>query len=719
MKKILPILIGILGFTGSVFALPYYSSQQGLIPFVNSTYYLGTTTPSTIAWKGVVADQLCLTADSCKTVWPISASAFWPFTKLSTGEQATSTTMAWLNGFISTASSTLTDFNANNSTTTNATTTSFYNSGLASTTDLRANTANIGIANIGSPADTAAPLVITGGSGGNSMVKLVRTSGANITYSWALTGGGLGFTSDTDGFTTLNLFGSGGVNQLFVGQSNTVTSGQNTRDSLISGTTVGTGLGADKSTGNLIIQGNLGTGAGVPGDILLKTGTILSTGSTVQTGSTRLTVKGDSGFVGIGTTAPGGPLQISSTQNLDQAFGMKVNTTHNTATGGTVWGASYSTSAGNSSGTMNAVQSLFAQAIYQGTSAASPAVNALQGAFFRTVINGTSPTGTVANGYGFFLDSVANFAVGTPNVTFTRQFGVAVNDQGAGSGTNGLTITSAAGFAITDQTTATNHTNLLLGTLTIPTGSYSIYNSSANNNYFNGSTGIGTTSPLTRLSVQGSGTADVFTVASSTGAPMLYVNNGGRVGIGTASPGALLDVQGTTFFGSSGVGQGILETTGSDISIRPFIAGRNLLLNRTGGGFVGIGTSTPWGVLSVVGTGDPIFVVATSTGNTVGGYDGDGHTFTDGPAPLISSCGTGAGTVVGDDQAGTITTATAATSCTATFSKAYQATPICTVTDNSLVGFADIASISKTAVTFGISSALTGGNLYYQCTYHR
>lgn len=71
----------------------------------------------------------------------------WPFTKLATGEQATSTIMAWLNGFLSTASSTFTvgptilasttlqNFTASNSTTTSATTTNFFAT-TASTTNL-------------------------------------------------------------------------------------------------------------------------------------------------------------------------------------------------------------------------------------------------------------------------------------------------------------------------------------------------------------------------------------------------------------------------------------------------------------------------------------------------------------------------------------------------------------------------------------------------------
>lgn len=131
----------------------------------------------------------------------------------------------------------------------------------------------------------------------------------------------------------------------------------------------------------------------------------------------------------------------------------------------------------------------------------------------------------------------------------------------------------------------------------------------------------------------------------------------------------------------------------------------------------GVGTSSPAAKLSIQGTGE-LFAVATSTGHAVAGIDSDGHPYTSGPAGAITSCGTGTGTLVGDDASGVITTATAATACTLTFSKAWKVAPVCTVTDNSLVGFADISSVSTSAVTFGISSALTGGNLYYQCNYH-
>lgn len=249
----------------------------------------------------------------------------------------------------------------------------------------------------------------------------------------------------------------------------------------------------------------------------------------------------------------------------------------------------------------------------------------------------------------------------------------------------------------------------------------------------NGNVGIGTTSPADKLMVSinsiGSGiTVDGTSAGQFAPQSALSVDDNQRFAFGVAL--------GAGFFSNiSASGDSVVRALGG--------TGRLIISNQQSGsilfgsgssngndttkmtmtslGNFGIGTSTPYATLSVqsgASTGDA-FVIATSTGNAVFGVDNDGHRFTSGPAPVISTCGTGTGTVVGDDQSGTITTATAATACTMTFSKAYRLTPTCTVTDNSLVGFADVSSVSVSAVTFGISSALTGGNLYYNCQYHK
>jgi len=67
-----------------------------------------------------------------------------------------------------------------------------------------------------------------------------------------------------------------------------------------------------------------------------------------------------------------------------------------------------------------------------------------------------------------------------------------------------------------------------------------------------GRVGIGTSSPLTKLSIQGTaGANDVLNVASSTGASMLYVNSAGNVGIGTAGPLQKLHVEGQCVTGDT------------------------------------------------------------------------------------------------------------------------------------------------------------------------
>jgi hypothetical protein len=68
------------------------------------------------------------------------------------------------------------------------------------------------------------------------------------------------------------------------------------------------------------------------------------------------------------------------------------------------------------------------------------------------------------------------------------------------------------GIAIENMTVGTNNTNLLLGTSVIPSGNFSIYNSSAYNNYFAGNVGIGTTTPFEELIINGDGfiTGDLY-----------------------------------------------------------------------------------------------------------------------------------------------------------------------------------------------------------------
>lgn len=91
------------------------------------------------------------------------------------------------------------------------------------------------------------------------------------------------------------------------------------------------------------------------------------------------------------------------------------------------------------------------------------------------------------------LARITNSGAGTT----TASIGVWVSTPTISAGA----ITSAAGVLIEGQTNATNNTNLLIGTGTIPAGTFSVYNSSTAVNYFAGRIGIGDTGPDSALEI--------------------------------------------------------------------------------------------------------------------------------------------------------------------------------------------------------------------------
>jgi hypothetical protein len=163
-----------------------------------------------------------------------------------------------------------------------------------------------------------------------------------------------------------------------------------------------------------------------------------------------------------------------------------------------------------------------------------------------------------------------------------------------------------------------------------------------------GNVGIGTTSPWAQLSINPNGiTGPAFAIGSST-ATNFVVTNGGNVGVGTTSPSSLLHIfqgasGGTTASGSftlesnssafmqflapstgqiqlrfgdeASNGVGLLAYNHTDDSMRFFTAGTEKI-RFTSAGNIGIGTTTPWGKLSVTGSGTGTglaFAVANSS----------------------------------------------------------------------------------------------------------
>ncbi len=167
--------------------------------------------------------------------------------------------------------------------------------------------------------------------------------------------------------------------------------------------------------------------------------------------------------------------------------------------------------------------------------------------------------------------------------------------------------------------------------------------------YSAGKFGIATTSPWAQLSVHAAAGINSFAIGSST-ATYFLVNSSGNVGIGTTSPAKTLVVSSTgntysvinspnaslsalSFQSDSLEAGGIYRPTSQTDQIR--------LYTRTGGdvmtlnaGNVGIGTTSPWALLSVnpnaLGSGVPEFVIGSSTAThfvvTGGGNVGIGTT---------------------------------------------------------------------------------------------
>ena len=153
-----------------------------------------------------------------------------------------------------------------------------------------------------------------------------------------------------------------------------------------------------------------------------------------------------------------------------------------------------------------------------------------------TTATGISSTGMVfpstSQNFGPISDVISFLAVpinsfsNTVTGTISNARGLRVNNAGL---TSNQTLTNFIGVSLDALTSGTNNTYILMGQNAAPTGNFGIYNASANNNYFNGSIGIGNTAPATKLHVTGDITVtgyQYFGLPTVDGSFRMYVSGG-------------------------------------------------------------------------------------------------------------------------------------------------------------------------------------------------
>ena len=100
------------------------------------------------------------------------------------------------------------------------------------------------------------------------------------------------------------------------------------------------GSGTNGAGTNFTIEAGRGTGSGTPGDLILYTSTVGSSGTTLQTSTERARIKG-TGYIGIGTNAPTGYLDVNADVIRIRTAKVPASATAAGNAGEICWGSAY------------------------------------------------------------------------------------------------------------------------------------------------------------------------------------------------------------------------------------------------------------------------------------------------------------------------------------------------------------------------------------------
>ena len=340
------------------------------------------------------------------------------------------------------------------------------------------------------------------------------------------------------------------------------------------------GTGTNIAGGSLTFRGGRATGNAASGDIAFQYAPAGSTGTTQQTPATAMTVKGGSGYVGIGTASPTANLHVA--QTAVNASGLSVVGFANNAT-----------------------------PVLQVASGGSPnnsllsVLNSAAAQIFN--VSNTSITIGSATGAAYWDNGNKRFGIGTTTPSTDLAFGGeaarTISMERASTGTNGYGLTISAGGAKSATADLAGGNLTLASGLATGTGSSDITFQTATA----AATGSTDNTPTTKMTIKGDG----------------------KVGIGTTSPVGQLDVTATnTSTASTTIYNAYNQMTVAPASasdsnfngIRNYVvtSGANDITGLITGAYA-YGRHNGSGVLTT-GYGANNFFAATGTGNATSAY---------------------------------------------------------------------------------------------------